>query len=240
MFLHQRKYVMDILTDVGLLHAKTASTPMQRGHKFSTNSFLMGEPERYRRLIGRLLYVTMTRPDITFVLQQLSQHISAPLEAHWDAALYLLRYLKLSPSTGIFISSINDIHLSAYCDADWASCSETRRSLTGYCIFLGPTLVSWKTKKQATISRSSTEADYRSLAFTVCELLWISYILRDFDITVSLPILISCDNQAALHIVANPIFHERTKHLDIDSPLTYSFSSSSGRFVYQGYIYSPV
>ena len=219
MFLHQRKYVLDILTGVGLLHAKTASTPIQRGHKFSTNSHLMGEPDRYRRLIGRLLYVTMTRPDITFVLQQLSQHVSAPREDHWDAALYLLRYLKLSPSTGIFISSNNDLHLSAYCDADWASCFETRRSLTGYCIFLGQTLVSWKTKKQATVSRSWAEAEYRSLASTVCELLWISYILRDFDITVPLPIPLWCDNQAALHIVANPVFHERTKHLDIDCHL---------------------
>ena len=219
MFLHQRKYVLDILTDVGLLHAKTASTPMQRGHKFSTNSPLMGEPDLYRRLIGRLLYVTMTRPDITFVIQQLSQHVSAPREDHWDAAFYLLRYLKLSPSTGIFISSNNDLNLSAYCDVDWASCSETRRSLTGYCIFLGQTLVSWKIKKQATVSRSSTEAEYRSLASTVYELLWISYILRDFDITVPLPIPIWCDNQAALHIVANPVFHERTKHLDIDCHL---------------------
>ena len=204
--------MLDILSDVGLLHAKTASTPMQRGHKFSTNSPLMGEPYCYRRLIGHILYVTMRRPDITFVLQQLSQHVSAPREAHWDATLYLLRYLKLSPSTGIFISSNNDLNLSSYCDADWASCSETRRSLTGYCIFLGQTLVSWKTKKQAIVSRSSTEAEYRSLASTVCELLWISYILRDFDITVPLPIPIWCDNQAALHIVANPVFHERTKH----------------------------
>ena len=118
MFLHQRKYVLDILIDVGLLHVKTASTPMQRGHKFSTDSPLMGKPDRYRRLIGRLLYVTITRSDITFVLQQLSQHISTLREAQWDVALYLLRYLKLSPSTGIFISNSNDLCLSAYCDVD--------------------------------------------------------------------------------------------------------------------------
>ena len=136
----------------------------------------------------------MTRPDITFVLQQLSQHVSAPREAHWDAALYLLCYLKLSPSTGIFISSSNDLHLLAYCDADWASCSKTRRSFRGYCIFLGQTFVSWKTKKQVTVSRSSAEAEYRSLASTSCELLWISYILRDFDTIVPLPIPIWCDN----------------------------------------------
>ena len=88
------------------------------------------------KVFGCLCFATMTRPDITFVLQQLSQHVYASREAHWDAALYLFCYLKLkiSPSTSIFISSSNDLHLSAYCDADWASCSETRRSLTGYLI----------------------------------------------------------------------------------------------------------
>ena len=161
----------------------------------------------------------MARPDVTFVFQQLSQHVVAPREAHWDATHYLLRYLKLAPSTSLFISSSIDLRLTTYCDADWASCSETRRSLTGYCILLGHMLVSWKTKKHATVSCSSAEAKYRSVASTVCELLWILYILRDFGISVPLPISVWCDNQAAFHIVANPVFHERTKHLDIDCHL---------------------
>ena len=189
---------------------------MQKGHKFPADSPLLSEPNQYRRLIGRLLYVTMTRTDVIFVLQQLSQHVAATREAHWDAALCLLRYLKLAPATGLFISSSIDLRLTTYCNADWASCSETCRYLTGYCILLGHTLISWKTKKQATVSRFLAEAKYRKLASTVSELLWISYILRDFGIFVPLPISVWCDNQVTLHIVANPVFHERTKHLEID------------------------
>ncbi|KAK4386150.1 Retrovirus-related Pol polyprotein from transposon RE2 [Sesamum angolense] len=97
-----------------------------------------------------------------------------------------------------------------------AWCLDTRRSVTGYCVFLGGSLVSWKTKKQATVSSSSAEAEYRSMASTVCELLWISYILGDFEITVVSPIPFHCDNKAAIHITENPVFHEHTKHLDID------------------------
>ncbi|KAK4384698.1 Retrovirus-related Pol polyprotein from transposon RE1 [Sesamum angolense] len=103
-------------------------------------------------------------------------------------------------------------------DADWASCIDSRRSLTGLCVFLGR-LSFWKTKKQPTVSRSSAEAEYRSLASTICELRWISYLLQDFQVHVQTPIPLFCDNQAVVHITANPIFHERTKHLEIDCHL---------------------
>ena len=110
----------------------------------------------------------------------------------------------------------NSLFFEAYSDADWATCTDSRKSLTGYCIYLGSSLVSWKTKKQSTVSRFSTEAEYRSLASTVCELKWLSYILQDFGINLQQPITMWCDNNAAIHITANPVFHERTKHLDID------------------------
>ena len=147
MYIHQRKYVLDIIQDVGLLNAKPALTPMPKGHKFSPTSPLLSVPNRYRRLVGRLLYVTMTLPDVTYVVQQLSQHVPVPREDHWTAVPYLLRYLKLSPSTGLFLSSKNDLNLIAYCAADWASCQDIRCSLTGYRIQLGSILISCKTKK---------------------------------------------------------------------------------------------
>lgn len=109
-----------------------------------------------------------------------------------------------------FSPAQNSFHLEAYSNADWGSSLDTRKSLTGYCIFMGSALISWKTEKQTTISRSSTEAEYTSRGSTVCELQWISYILNDLHIPLLTPIPLWCDNRVALHITANPVFHERT------------------------------
>ncbi|KAL0299892.1 UNVERIFIED_CONTAM: hypothetical protein Sangu_3149800 [Sesamum angustifolium] len=122
-------------------------------------------------------------------------------------------------SLGLFFSAHSSLQLSAYSDASWAACLDSRRSVTGFCIFLGSSLISWKTKKQATVSRSFAEAEYRSMGSTVCELLRISYLLHEFQIDLQLPIPFWCDNKAALHITTNPVFHERTRYLDIDCHL---------------------
>ncbi|KAK6119995.1 hypothetical protein DH2020_046235 [Rehmannia glutinosa] len=216
-YLHQRKYILDILTDMGLLGCKPTHTHFPPGLKLQGQSGSpLPEPDKYRRLVGRLLYLNMTRPDITFSVQQLSQFMNSPCSSHWDASVHLLRYLKGCPSQGLFYVVDTSLHLTAYYDADWASCPTTRRSVTGFCIFLGSSLLSWKTKKQTTVSRSSAEAEYRALSTTVCEILWLSYLADDFHVSIPKPIPLLCDNQAALHIVANPVFHERTKHLEID------------------------
>ncbi|KAK4399873.1 Retrovirus-related Pol polyprotein from transposon RE1 [Sesamum angolense] len=194
-------------------------TPLPLGLKLtSCGGPVLVDPEPYRRLIGRLLYLSFTRPDVSYGAQQLSQFVHRPCQQHLDAALHLVRYLKGSPTKGLFFPVTNSFSLKAYCDADWASCIDSRRSLTGYCVFLGSALISWKTRNSP-VSRSSAEAEYRSLASTVCELRWISYLLQDFRVHVQTPIPLFCDNQAAVHITANPIFHERTKHLEIDCHL---------------------
>ncbi|KAL0435617.1 UNVERIFIED_CONTAM: Retrovirus-related Pol polyprotein from transposon RE2 [Sesamum radiatum] len=208
---------MDIVKDSGLLQVKAASTPLPLGLKLTAQcGALLSNPDSFRRLIGRLLYLAFTRPDISHSVQQLSQFLTHPCEAHWKAALHIVRYLKGSPALGLFFPSTSNFELTAYCDADWASCPDSRRSLSGFCIFLGAALVSFKTKKQSTVSRSTAEAEYRSMAATVSELKWLLYVLADFGISVSLPISMFCDNQAALHIMANPVFHERTKHIELD------------------------
>ncbi|KAL0405762.1 UNVERIFIED_CONTAM: Retrovirus-related Pol polyprotein from transposon RE2 [Sesamum latifolium] len=166
-----------------------------------------------------LLYLGFSRPDISFAVQQLSQFIQQLRQPHWDAALHLVRYLKGTPTLVLFFPSGSSLQLTAFSDSDWASCVDSRRSITGYCIFLGKSLISWKTKKQATVSRSSAEAEYRSMGSTVCENLWISYILQEFGVSISVPISFHCDNKVAIHITENPVFHERTKHLDIDCHL---------------------
>ncbi|KAL0438668.1 UNVERIFIED_CONTAM: Retrovirus-related Pol polyprotein from transposon RE1 [Sesamum latifolium] len=155
----QHKFIRYIISDTGLLSARPASSPFPPGLKLSAHDSLpLSDAEPYRRLVGRLLYLSFTRPDISFGAQQLSQFVHAPCQVHMDVALHLVRYLRGCPDRGLFFSASNSLVLTAYCDANWASCTDSRRSLTGYCIFLGDALVSWKTKKQATVARSTAEA----------------------------------------------------------------------------------
>ncbi|CAH9112219.1 unnamed protein product [Cuscuta epithymum] len=215
--LSQRKYTLDILEESGMLAGRPSQFPMEQNLKLRPDDDSPPvDASSYRRLIGRLLYLTVTRPDIVYSVSQLSQFLSCPRQTHLDAATRVLRYLKQTPGQGIFLSSETDLTLRGYCDADWAGCSFTRRSSTGYFITLGNSPVSWRTKKQSVVSRSSAEAEYRAMAVTVSEILWLRWLLQDFLVPQEDPTSLYCDNQAARHIALNPVFHERTKHVEID------------------------
>ncbi|XP_061338805.1 uncharacterized mitochondrial protein AtMg00810-like [Gastrolobium bilobum] len=215
--LNQRKYALELLSDTGLLAAKPAFTPIDAASKLSRSTGApLPDASSYRRLIGRLLYLTTTRPDIAFSVQQLSQFVSAPTDTHLLAAPRVLQYIKRSPSAGLFFPSTSSLTLSGYSDSDWACCPDTRRSITSHCIFLGSTLVSRKSKKQTTVSRSSCEAEYRALASLTCELQWMSYLLQDLHLPPTQPISVYCDNVSAIYLAHNPTFHERTKHVELD------------------------
>ncbi|XP_019053102.1 PREDICTED: uncharacterized protein LOC109114617 [Nelumbo nucifera] len=173
-FICQRKYALDIITESGLLGSKPAPFPITQNHKLAlADGALLDDPERYQRLVGCLIYLTITRSELSYCIHVLAQFMQCPRVDHWDAALRVVRYLKGRPDQRIFLHFDSDLQLYAYCDSDWVNCPLTRRSLTGYFVILGHSPISWKTKKQHTVSRSSAEAEYQSMATTSCELKWL-------------------------------------------------------------------
>ncbi|GJY67437.1 ribonuclease H-like domain-containing protein [Tanacetum coccineum] len=218
--LNQRKYCIELLHEYGILACKPVATPMLENgilsHKETENDKLLKNITSYQKIVGKLIYLCNTRPDIAFSVYYLSQHMHSPLQSYFKAALRVLRYLKSAPGTGIIYTKSSTSSISAYADSDWAKCKMTRRSISGYCVFVCGGLVSWKSKKQATLSRSFTEAEYISMAFAVCEVMWIVKILKDLKFSSNIPAILFCDNSSAIQIAANPVMHEKTKHFDID------------------------
>ncbi|KAK1422630.1 hypothetical protein QVD17_17916 [Tagetes erecta] len=218
--LSQRKYCMELLTEYGLSGCKPAKTPIEQHYNVinfcKTHPTLLINVSGYQQLLGKLIYLSHTRPDISYAVQYLSQFMHQPTEAHLQLAMRVLRYLKGAPGKGLFFAPNESFKLSAYSDSDWGKCLETRRSVTGYCVMLGTCLVSWKSKKQLTVSRSSAEAEYRAMCAATCEVIWLKNLLVEMGIHVDLPVDMHCDNNAAISIAANPVFHDRTKHFDMD------------------------
>ena len=144
----------------------------------------MSNPSLYRRLVGNLVYLTVTRPEIFYVVHQVSQYLSASRSTHYAAVLRILRYLKGTLFHGLFYSAQSPLVLRAFSDADWAGDPTDRKSTTGYCFLLDSFLISWRNKKQTFVARSSTEAEYRAFSNTTSEFLWLRWLLKDLGVHI--------------------------------------------------------
>jgi len=196
-----RKYVLDISDDRGLTEAKSEKFPMEQNLKLTlTDDDLLYYPTKYHKLVGRLIYLIVTRPNIVYSIRILSQFMQEPHKTHWDAAFWVMKYINGTLGQGLLLPFDNDLKMKDYYDSDWGGCRITRRSISDYCIFLGNSLVFWKPKKQTNVSKSSTEAEYRAMANACLELTWLHYILQDLKVSIRLSTPLYCDNQATLHM----------------------------------------
>ncbi|KAF5475035.1 hypothetical protein F2P56_006882, partial [Juglans regia] len=171
MLLHQHKYTQDVISLGGLQSGNSVFTPLEVNLKLrQEEGELLSDPSLYRQLVGSLNYLTITRPDISFAVQQVSQFMQAPRHLHLAAVRRILRYLKGTSTRRLFFPKESSLQLVGYSDADWAGCADTRRSVTGWCMFLGNALISWKSKKQDRVSKSSTESEYRAMSSACSEI----------------------------------------------------------------------
>ncbi|XP_020690111.1 uncharacterized protein LOC110105085 [Dendrobium catenatum] len=214
--LSQSVYANSIVQMAGLQRCNSVSNP-------SFTKLPLAKPDdaayfdasMYRKLIGSLQYLTLTRPDIAYTANSLSQHMHNPTASHSFQLKKLLRYIKGTLEFGLPVVR-SDLRLRTFSDADWASDPVSRKSTSGFCTFLGDTIVSWTVKKQTTVSRSSTESEYRALASATAETIWIRRLLADFGIKHDSSVDIFCDNMSTIALANNPVFHARTKHIEID------------------------
>jgi len=217
LILSQRQYTLDILERHGMNGCNPCSTPVDTCAKVSAIAGPpVADPTTYRSLAGALQYLTFTRPDIAYAVQQICLHMHDPRENHLIAAKRILRYLQGTLNFGRIIPRSAPSQLIVYTDADWAGCPDTRRSTSGYAVFLGSSLVSWSSKRQPTVSRSSAEAEYRAVANGVAEISWLQQLLQELHQPVKTASLVYCDNVSAVYLSTNPVQHQRTKHVEID------------------------
>ncbi|RVW94019.1 Retrovirus-related Pol polyprotein from transposon RE2 [Vitis vinifera] len=197
-----------------MLDSKPAHAPGMLGKTLSQHD---GPPfldiKLYRSTVSALQYVTLTQPNIAFVVNKACQFMANPTETHWLVVKRILRYLKDTSSYGLQLHQANSFDLQGYTYANWASCPDDRRSTNGYCLFLGPNLISWSLPKQRLVSHSSAESEYRGLASLTSEIIWVQSMLQELCLSPFVPPFVWCDNQSVAHLAANLVFNARSKHI---------------------------
>ncbi|XP_019095570.1 PREDICTED: uncharacterized protein LOC109130458 [Camelina sativa] len=209
--LSQRKYILDVLHRYDMQNSKPVATPMATSPKLSLRSGTpLPDPSVYHKLVGSLQYLAFTRLDISYAVNRLSQFMHQPTDEHFKAAKRVLRYLVGTTTHIIFVAAKNSLNLHAFSDADWAG------DTNAYIVYLGSHPISWSAKKQTGVARSSTEAEYRVVAYVSAEITWVCNLLSELGITLAKTPVVYCDNVGATFLCANPVFHSRMKHIALD------------------------
>lgn len=201
--LMQRKYIIDLLLNTKMLDAKPVTTLMTVSQNLTLQSgTTIADPREFRMIVGSLQYLSITRPDIAYSVNRLSQFMHRPTDDHWQAAKRVLRYLTGTLSHGIMLRRNTPLSLSlhAYSDADWAGDMDDYISTNAYIMFIGATPIAWSSKKQSGVARSSTEAEYRAVAYIVAEMKWVCSLLTELGITLAHPPVVFCDNVGATYL----------------------------------------
>jgi hypothetical protein len=215
-FIHQTKYVADLLKRFHMEDSSAMDTPLPVNHGLSPNepNDKAVDPTLYRSMIGSLMYLTSSRPDIMFSVCLCARFQANPKESHMKEVKRILRYLKGAPRLGLWYPKYGAFDFVAYTDSDFGGCNLDRKSTTGGCQLLGGRLVSWQCKKQTSVSQSTCEAEYIAAGSCCAQVLWIQQQLRDYGMDfLDTPIRI--DNKSAVDVTKNPVYHSRTKHIDI-------------------------
>ena len=215
--LKQRKYITDLLQKSDMLHAKPVPTLLPTHPKLTlTSGSPLSDPHPYRKIVGSLQYLALTRPDVFYAVNKLSQYMHRPTSDHWQAVKRMLHYLSGTLNHRIMLQKHRSPTLHAFSDADWAGDSDDYVSTNAYLIFMGSQPVSWTTKRQKGVARSSTEAEYRAVANTASELRWVVSLLLELGVPITTTPTVYCDNIGATYLCANPVFHSRMKHIALD------------------------
>ncbi|XP_044511268.1 secreted RxLR effector protein 161-like isoform X1 [Mangifera indica] len=197
--------------------SKSYKTPMAANTKlFIGDSEPYSDPTQYRSTIGALQYLTMTRPDLSFVVNKLSQFLKNPSQLQWQACKRVLRYIKGTLSFGLLIKPAKCFSIKVYIDADWAGNLSDRRSTSGFAMYFGGNLVQWGSRKQRVGALSSTEAEYRAVSEASTEIAWLNSLLNELKLQCFSVPIIWCDNLSAGSLASNAVLHSRTKHIEID------------------------
>jgi len=215
-FMCQRKYAQDVLSRFGMKNCKAVKNPIVLGTKLSReNAGTKVDATLFKKVVGSLMYLTTTRPDLMYGVSLISRFMANPTETHWTAAKRLLRYLKGTTEFGIYYKRGENTSIIAYTDSDFAGDSDDRKSTSGSVFFLGSGAVSWSSKKQPIVTLSTTEAEYIAAASCACQSIWIKRIMETLGFNEENKILMLCDNNSAFQLSKNPVFHGRSKHIDV-------------------------